>query len=104
MTSDASFVLDTGVLVSALLLPRSVPRQAFDRVFADGVVLASVATIDELDDVLRRPKFDSYVGLTQLGCSASQSRSFCLRQHGTCQSSVCRFSARSATKRHTIEK
>jgi len=59
--SDARYVLDTGVLVSALLLPRSVPRQAVDRAFADGIVLASVATIDELDDVLRRPKFDRYV-------------------------------------------
>jgi putative PIN family toxin of toxin-antitoxin system len=61
MRSDARYVLDTGVLVSALLLPRSVPRQAVDRAFADGIVLASVATIDELDDVLRRPKFDRYV-------------------------------------------
>ena len=61
MTSDTRYVLDTGVLVSALLLPRSVPRQAVDRAFAQGVVLASVATIDELDEVLRRPKFDRYV-------------------------------------------
>jgi uncharacterized protein len=61
VTSDARYILDTGVLVSALLLPRSVPRQAVDRAFAQGIVLASVATIDELDDVLRRPKFDRYV-------------------------------------------
>lgn len=61
MTSDARYVLDTGVVVSALLFPRSVPRQALDRAFAQGIVLASVATIDELDDVLRRPKFDRYI-------------------------------------------
>lgn len=61
MTSNARYVLDTGVLVSALLLPRSVPRQAVDQAFARGIVLASVATIDELDEVLRRPKFDRYV-------------------------------------------
>jgi putative PIN family toxin of toxin-antitoxin system len=61
VTSDARYILDTGVLVSALLLPRSVPRQAVDRAFTQGVVLASVATIDELDEVLRRPKFDRYV-------------------------------------------
>ena len=61
MTSDPSFVFDTSVLVRALLLPRSIPRQAFDRAFALGNVLASVATIDELDAVLRRPKFDRYV-------------------------------------------
>ncbi len=55
------FVLDTNVIISALLLPRSVPRQAFDRAFGQGVVLASLATLDELDDVIRRKKFDRYV-------------------------------------------
>jgi len=40
MTSDLCFVLDTGVVVSAVLLPRSVPRQAVDRAFARGMVLA----------------------------------------------------------------
>lgn len=55
------FVLDTNVIISALLLPRSVSRQAFDRAFERGIVLASVATLDELDDVIRRRKFDRYV-------------------------------------------
>ncbi|MBM3298327.1 MAG: putative toxin-antitoxin system toxin component, PIN family [Deltaproteobacteria bacterium] len=62
MTSESRFVLDTGVLVSALLLPRSLPRQAVDLAFAHGIVLVSAATLDELDKVLRRPKFDRYVG------------------------------------------
>lgn len=61
MTSDARFVLVTGVLVSAILLPRSVPRQAVDLAFAQGIVLASADTIDELDGVLRRPKFNHYL-------------------------------------------
>jgi hypothetical protein len=61
MTSDPRFVLDTGVLISAVLLPRSVPRQAVDLAIARGIVLASVDTIDELDEVLRRPKFDRYL-------------------------------------------
>ena len=61
MTSDPRFVLDTGVLVSAVLLPRSVPRQAVDLAFAQGIVLASADTIDELDGVLRRPKFNRYL-------------------------------------------
>src|SRR4051794_16791155 len=42
--------------------------------------------------------------LTQLRSSASQHHAFCLRQHGTCRSSVCGFSARSAEKLHTIGK
>jgi putative PIN family toxin of toxin-antitoxin system len=61
MTSDPRFVLDTGVLIGAVLLPRSVPRHAVDFAFARGIVLASVDTIDELDEVLRRPKFDRYL-------------------------------------------
>ena len=61
MTSDPRFVLDTGVLVSAVLLPRSVPRQAMDFAFAHGIVLASADTVSELDEVLRRPKFNRYL-------------------------------------------
>lgn len=61
MTSDPRFVLDTGVIVSAVLLPRSVPRQVVDLAFARGIVLASADTIDELDEVLRRPKFNRYL-------------------------------------------
>jgi putative PIN family toxin of toxin-antitoxin system len=54
-------VIDTGVAISAVLLPRSIPRQAFDLALARGAVLVSEATIAELDDVLRRPKFDEYI-------------------------------------------
>ncbi|MCK8600697.1 putative toxin-antitoxin system toxin component, PIN family [Desulfoferrobacter suflitae] len=61
MTSNARFVPDTGVLVSAVVLPRSIPRQAVDPAFAQGIVLVSTDTIDELDEVLRRPKFNRYL-------------------------------------------
>lgn len=53
--------MDTNVAVSAALLPRSVPRQAFDRALEHGTVLISFATVAELNDVLRRPHFDKYV-------------------------------------------
>lgn len=65
MTSDLRTIIDTGVVVSALLLPRSVPRQAFDVAAARGRLLVSDETIAELDDVLRRPKFDKYVPETR---------------------------------------
>lgn len=65
MTSDLRTVIDTSVVVSALLLPRSVPRQAFDVAAARGRLLVSDETIAELDDVLRRPQFDKYVSETQ---------------------------------------
>ena len=61
MKSDLRTVIDTGVVVSAVLLPRSVPRQAFDVAAARGRLLVSDETIAELDEVLRRPKFDKYV-------------------------------------------
>jgi uncharacterized protein len=61
VTSDARFVLDTGVIVSALLLPLSVPRQAVDLAFVYGIVLVSASTIDQLDEVFRRPKFNRYL-------------------------------------------
>lgn len=54
-------VIDTGVVVSAALLPRSIPRQAFDKVLRDARVLVSDSTIAEFDDVFRRPKFNKYV-------------------------------------------
>ena len=61
MTSELRAVIDTNVLVSAALLPRSVPRQAIDLTLGRGVLLLSESTVFELDDVLRRPKFDNYV-------------------------------------------
>jgi putative PIN family toxin of toxin-antitoxin system len=54
-------VLDTDIVVSAVLLPRSVPRQAFDQAVARGRMLLSKATVLELDEVLRRPKFNRYL-------------------------------------------
>jgi uncharacterized protein len=54
-------VLDTNVIVSAVLSPRSVPRQAFDLAFRRGTVLVSAAVLTELDAVLQRPKFERYL-------------------------------------------
>jgi len=54
-------VLDTNVLVSAVVLPRSVPRQAVSKALHQGAALFSEATMTELAQVLSRPKFDHYV-------------------------------------------
>lgn len=54
-------VLDTNVLVSALLAPGSKPRHALDRAFREGKVLLSFATLAELYDVLHRKQFRRYV-------------------------------------------
>ena len=61
MASETRVVVDTGVVVSAVLLPRSVPRQAFDLALSRGRLLVSADTVAELDEVLRRAKFNKYV-------------------------------------------
>ncbi len=59
--NDTRTVIDTNVAVSAVLLLRSVPRLAFDAAVGRGRLLVSEATVAELDEVLRRPKFNNYV-------------------------------------------
>lgn len=63
MNPERRFVFDTNVLVSAFLLRNSVPRQALDLAMAIGTVVRSNETLDELWEVLVRPKFDRYLPL-----------------------------------------
>jgi putative PIN family toxin of toxin-antitoxin system len=62
VSADLRVVLDTNVVISALLLQRSLTRQAFDHASSRSIVLVSAETLEELNDVLRRPKFEKYVG------------------------------------------
>ena len=55
------FVFDTNVVVSALLLANSIPRQAFDRALDNGTILLSVPVILELADVLGRDKLNKFL-------------------------------------------
>jgi putative PIN family toxin of toxin-antitoxin system len=59
--NDWRVVIDNNAVISAALLPRSVPRQAFDLAVDRCQVLISEATVVELEAVLRRPKFAKYV-------------------------------------------
>lgn len=61
MANEPRFIFDTNVVVSALLLRHSVTRQAFDRATQIGKLLISRATVEELNDVLRRKGFERYV-------------------------------------------
>jgi uncharacterized protein len=56
-------IADTNCLVSRLLLPSSVPGDAVRKAADSGLLLVSEATMNELADVLARPKFDRYIGL-----------------------------------------
>jgi len=61
MTTELRFVFDTNTVVSALLMKRSVPREALDEAQNHGKLLISIDVLNELNDVLRREKFNKYV-------------------------------------------
>jgi hypothetical protein len=61
MPAKPVYVLDANVIVSSVLLPRSLPRKAFDKALTQGIIAISEAVINELDDVLRRPRLDKYI-------------------------------------------
>jgi putative PIN family toxin of toxin-antitoxin system len=65
MKNKVRVVIDTNVAVSAVLLPRSVSRQAFDYVVLQAQLLVSEETLAELDEVLCRPKFNKYISQRQ---------------------------------------
>ena len=65
MRFDRPIVIDTGVLISATIRPQSVPALALERALRHYEVCASMATLDELQQVLLRPKFDRYASAAQ---------------------------------------
>ncbi|MBD2189495.1 putative toxin-antitoxin system toxin component, PIN family [Pseudanabaena mucicola] len=58
-------VFDTNVIVSALMFPRSAPRQAFNIAYSTGKILVSTVTILELEEVLSRKKFEKYFSIEE---------------------------------------
>lgn len=54
-------VFDTSTLVSAVLRPTSIPRQAFMKAIAQAELCSSNSTLAELDAVMSRDKFDRYL-------------------------------------------
>ncbi len=63
MTPRLRLVFDTNAVVSATLSDGSVPGRGLAIALRLGTVLMSRALNDELDDVLRRPRFDRYATL-----------------------------------------
>jgi uncharacterized protein len=61
------YVFDTNVLVSALLFANSSPRKALELALDIGKILISKETIDELNNVLSRPKFERYISQQKRG-------------------------------------
>jgi predicted nucleic acid-binding protein len=65
MNPNKRFVFDTNVLVSALLFVDSKPGQAFFLALQSGVLLTSLAALHELNNVLHRKKFDTYLTIEE---------------------------------------
>lgn len=63
MSEALRVVCDTNTLISYLLLPNSVSSITVRKAFERGVLLVSESTLNELADVLSRPKFDRYISL-----------------------------------------
>ncbi|MEG3910322.1 putative toxin-antitoxin system toxin component, PIN family [Microcoleus sp. w1-18aA5] len=57
------FVIDTNVLISALLFKTSVPFLAIELAETKGIILYSETTLNELEQVLNRKKFNKYLSL-----------------------------------------
>jgi uncharacterized protein len=54
-------VVDTNIIISAVIFRRSTPRQALLRAFESGDVLSSPATRAEAREVMAREKFNRYL-------------------------------------------
>ena len=62
MTNDKNkrVVIDTNTLISAVIIPKSIPAQALKKAFEYYVICISEETEQELVEVISRPKFDKY--------------------------------------------
>jgi putative PIN family toxin of toxin-antitoxin system len=65
MPDGPRFVADTNVLVSRFVFQNSVPAQAVRYATSIGELLVSIETLEELESVLFRPKFDVYLTLSE---------------------------------------
>lgn len=66
MTNLKKFVLDTNILVSALIIRGSVSNRALAYCIEKGVLLFSSKTFDEFKQVLLRKKFRKYLSETEI--------------------------------------
>ncbi len=57
------FVIDTNVLVSGILIFQSSSDKAYKKARSIGNILFSESSFQELEEILKRPKFNKYVSL-----------------------------------------
>ncbi|MDV3002889.1 MAG: hypothetical protein N5P05_004544 (plasmid) [Chroococcopsis gigantea SAG 12.99] len=63
--NERRFVLDTNIIISAVLRPGNKPDLALKKAQEDGTILMSPSTWLELENVLARPKFERYITLDE---------------------------------------
>ncbi len=61
MKHKSRYVFDTNVIVSALLFAQSTSGRSLKIALNQGALLLSEAVVEELEEVLRRDRFDRYV-------------------------------------------
>jgi putative PIN family toxin of toxin-antitoxin system len=59
------FVIDTNILISAFILPRSTARKVIDKARNEGYIVGSEQSLNEFSNTFVRPKFDKYVPLEE---------------------------------------
>lgn len=60
MQENNKIVIDTNVLVSAVLFPKSAPAKALDKALIYWEIIVSKSTLEEFLEVISRKKFDKY--------------------------------------------
>jgi len=68
MADKPRLVFDTSVLVSAAIFRESTPGLALTAALHQGTILLSLATAQEVKNVLARPKFDRYISTETRNC------------------------------------
>ncbi len=56
-------VVDTNIFISFLLIPGSPPNKSVKKVIHNDMLLVSDETLEELVNVLARPKFNNYISI-----------------------------------------
>ena len=59
--NSQKIVIDTNIIISAVLMPASRPRQALDLARKSSLILMSQSVWLELSSVFHRPKFNKYI-------------------------------------------
>jgi putative PIN family toxin of toxin-antitoxin system len=65
MNDKPGLVVDTNVMVSAVLSPPSIPARAVNSALQTGVILLSLPVLRELQEVMFRAKLDRYVTIDE---------------------------------------